>query len=307
MQDSSHEFSGPSQPLTRESGEAMQAFVGRHRDFFILLAVMLAQLLLLSVQITRNHNVRLIQEWTVAIFTPFQKSAQWVIGGTRNSWRHWSGLWSAQQQNAELRGEIASAKTRLQELSARAKEAESLRALLDLKKNLPMESVAADVIGNSPGEHSGAIFIDKGSQAGLTPGLAVITPEGVVGKIVAVFPYSSQVLLITDPSSGVGCMLEKTGTQGVLRGGQKVLPELRYIRNEQAVAPGDRIVTSGLDQIFPRGFAVGTILQVSRGDIFQNVLVQPAASLDRLESVLVAKKPFPEGKETPTESATPKH
>ena len=137
MQDSSHEFAGPSQPLTRESGEAMQAFVGRHRDFFILLIVLLAQLLLLSVQITRNHNVRLIQEWTVTIFTPFQKSAQWVIGGTRNSARHWSGLWSAQKQNAELRGELASANTRLQELSSQATEAESLRAALRGRRQIP--------------------------------------------------------------------------------------------------------------------------------------------------------------------------
>ena len=105
---------------------------------------MLAQLLLLSVQITRNHNVRLIQEWTTAAFTPFQKSARWVIGGTRNSWRHWSGLWNAQQENAALRGEIATANTRLQELSRQAAEADSLRALLDLKKSLPMETIAAE-------------------------------------------------------------------------------------------------------------------------------------------------------------------
>lgn len=293
MQDSSHEFAGPSQPLTRESGEAMQAFVGRHRDFFILLAVLLAQLLLLSVQITRNHNVRLIQEWSAAVFTPFQKSAQWLIGGTRNSWRHWSGLWNAQQENAALRGELSSANTRLQELSRQAAEADSLRALLDLKKSLPMETIAAEVIATSPGDRSGAVFIDKGAPAGITPDLAVVTPQGVVGKIVAVFPRSSQVLLITDPSSGVGCLLEKNGTQGVLRGGQKLLPELRYIRNEQPVEIGDRIVTSGLDRIYPAGFAVGTVTKVSRGDIFQNIVVQPAVSLDRLETVLVVKKPVP--------------
>jgi rod shape-determining protein MreC len=294
MQDSSHEFSGPAQPLTRESGEAMQAFVGRHRDFFIFLAVMLAQLLLLSVQITRNHNVRLIQEWTVAVITPFEKSVQWVMSGTRNSWNHWTGLWKAQEENAELRRELASAQTRLQRFSGQASEAESLRALLDLKKSLPMETVAADVIAASPGERSGAIFIDKGSKAGLTPDLAVITPEGIVGKIAAVFPHSSQVLLITDPSSGVGCMFEKTGVEGVLRGGQKVLPELRYIRNDQSARPGDRIVTSGLDQIFPRGLTVGIVVQTSRGDVFQNISVQPAAGLDRLQTVLVIKKPVPE-------------
>ncbi len=299
MQDSSHEFAGPSQPLTRESGEAMQAFVGRHRDFFVFLAVMLGQLLLLSFQITRNHNVRLIQEWTVAVLTPFEKSAHWVMGGTRNSWEHWSGLWHAQRENDELHRQLAGAQTQIQQLSGQAAEADSLRALLDLKKRLPLETVAAEVIAASPGEHPGSVFIDKGSRAGLTADLGVITPEGVVGKIAAVFPYSSQVLLITDPSSGVGCMLEKTQVQGVLRGGQKVFPELRYIRDPETVAPGDRVVTSGLDQIFPAGFNIGSVVEVSRGDIFQNILVLPSVRLDRLHAVLVIRKP-------PPDSTTPK-
>ena len=307
MQDSSHEFAGPSQPLTRESGEAMQAFVGRHRDFFILLAVLLAQLLLLSVQITHSHNVLLIQEWTTAVFTPFQKSARWVIGGARGSWEHWSGLWNAQQENAVLRGELARDSVRLQELSTQAAEADSLRALLDLKKSLPLETIAAQVIATSPGDRSGAVLIDKGAQAGITTDLAVITPQGVVGKIVAVFPSSSQVLLINDPSSGVGCMLQKTGTQGVLRGGQKFLPELRYIVNDQPVAIGDRIVTSGLDQIYPPGFAVGTVVKTSRGDIFQTVLVQPAVRLDQLSSVLVVKKSPSQDKGIPSKSAPLSH
>ncbi len=294
MQDSSHEFAGPSQPLTRESGEAMQAFVGRHRDFFILVVVMLAQLLLLAVQITHGHNVRLIQEWTVALITPFEKSANWAMGGTRSTWSHWRGLVNAQQENTELRRQLADAQTQIQQLSGQAVEANSLRALLDLKKNLPLETVAADVIAISPGEHPGAIFIDKGERAGLVGDLAVVTPEGVVGKISAVFPYSSQVLLLTDPSSGVGCMMEKTQVQGVLRGSSRVLPELRYIRNPETVSPGDRVVTSGLDQIYPAGFNVGTVVQATRGDIFQSITVQPAVALDRLHSVLVIKKPLPE-------------
>jgi rod shape-determining protein MreC len=304
MQDSSHEFAGPSQPLTRESGEAMQAFVGRHRDFFILLVVLLAQLLLLSVQITRSHNLRLIQVWTVAVMTPFERSVHWGVSTTRNTWNHWSGLWRAQEQNVELRRELAGAQTRLQRLSGEASEAESLRALLDLKKSLPLESVAAEVIAVSPGERSGALFIDKGSESGLAPDLAVITPEGIVGKIVAVFSHSSQVLLITDPSSGVGCMLEKSRVEGVLRGGSGAQAELRYVRNEESVRPGDRIVTSGLDQIFPRGLIVGVVMKTSRGDVFQNILVQPSAAFDRLQTVLVIRKSGPP--ETAAQS-TPGH
>lgn len=291
-----HEFSGPSQPLGREGPEAMQAFVARHRAFFVLLAVMVAQLLLLSVQITRSHNVRLIQLWAVAAFDPFERSLHWVVNSTRQTWRNYSGLWHAQQENKELRLQLVAAQAQIQHLSEQAAQAENLRGLLDLKKSLPLETVAAEVIAASPGERANAIFIDKGANAGLVSDLAVITPTGIVGKIIAVFPYTSQVLLITDPLSGVGCMLERTRVQGVLKGSGQDLPLLHYILNEQPVTIGDRVLTSGLDQIYPKGLLVGTVVQTRVGNIYRTVMVKPAAALDGLETVLVALKPSPEQK-----------
>ena len=100
-----------------------------------------------------------------------------------------------------------------------AGETQRLRTLLDFKNQLAFQTVAAEVIASSPGENSNAIFIDKGSDSGLTTDLAVITPEGVVGKILAIFPHSAQVLLITDPSSGVGVTLAQSRVQGILKGG----------------------------------------------------------------------------------------
>jgi rod shape-determining protein MreC len=304
MHESSHEFTGPTQPLTRESGEAMQAFVGRHRAFFVLVVVLVAQLLLLSVQITRGRNVRLIQVWTVAVVTPFARSVHWTLEGTRHTWNRWAGLWHAEQENSSLRRQVASDQTRLAQLSDQAAETASLRALLDLKKSLPIETVAADVIAASPGERTTAVFIDKGTSAGIRTDWAVITPEGVVGKIVAVFPHTAQVMLLTDPSSGVGCMMERTRTEGVLKGGGRTFPELDYILNEQPVAPGDLVVTSGLDQIYPRGLPVGIVVQTSRGDSYRNILVKPTAPLDRLETVLVVKN---SSSESPPETKAAKH
>ena len=298
MHESSHEFTGRTQPLTRESGEAMQAFVGRHRAFFVLVVVLVAQLLLLSVQITRGRNVRLIQVWTVAVFTPFERSVHWVVSGVGNTWNRWAGLRQAQQENEELRRLLADDQLRLQRLSEQAAQTESLRALLELKKTLPMQTVAAEVIAASPGERSGAVFIDKGKDHGLEADSPVITPAGIVGKIVAVFPSTSQVMLITDPSSGVGCMLENSRGEGVLKGGTANFPKLHYILNEQPVANGEQVLTSGLDQIYPRGLPVGTVVENSRGDTYRDIVVKPAAPLNRLHEVLVVKKSFPE---TPAE------
>lgn len=282
---------GAVQGVGREGPEAVQAFVSRHRAFFILVGVMVAQLLLLSVQITRNHNVRLIQVWAVDALDPFERALHWTVKTTGNSWTSLSGLRHAQQQNQELRAQLDAARSQVLALSEKAREAERLRALLDFKSQLPFQTIAAEVIASSPGERSNAIFIGKGADSALTTDLAVITPSGVVGKIIAVFPHSAQVLLVTDPSSGVGCLLEQGRIQGVLKGAGQGLAQLRYVMNEQAVSVGDMILTSGLDQIYPKGLPVGTVVRTTDGNIYKEITVKPAAPLDRLETVLVVLKP----------------
>jgi len=294
------QFTRPISSIGREGPEVMQAFVARHRAFFILLAVLLAQLLLLSLQITRNQSVRLIQVWGVAAFDPFERSVHWVVKSIRQAGRQYGELRQAQKQNEELRQELAIANSRLQELSERASETDRLRALLDFKNHLPFETAAAEVIATNPGEKASAVFIDKGARAGLSTDLAVIIPAGVVGKIIAVFPFSAQVMLIVDPSSGVGCMLEKTRAQGVLKGGSGNLAQLQYILAEEQVSAGEKVLTSGLDQIYPKGLPVGTVVQVRDSGIYKKIQVKPDVALDRLESVLVVLR-----SRTPKPAPTP--
>jgi len=286
----SPELRASTQPVTRE-GPDMQAFIARHRPVFVLAAVLLAQLLLLSLQITRNHDVRLIRVWAVDAIDPFQRSLRGIADISLGAWRSYRSLLRAQQENQELHTQLVSAQSQIQQLSEQGAESLRLRALLEFKNQLPFQSVAAEVIASSPGENSNAIFIGKGADAGLTSDLPVITPEGVVGKTIAVFSHSSQVLLLTDPSSGVGVMLEKTRVQGVLKGDSQNLCLIRYIMNEEPVSSGEAILTSGLDQVYPKGLRVGTVVRTSAGNIYKNVEVKPTADLNRLETVLVVLKP----------------
>jgi rod shape-determining protein MreC len=284
------ESGAATQPVARE-GPDMQAFIARHRPFFILAAVLVAQLLLLSFQITRNRDVRLIRVWAVTLIDPFERSLRGIADISAKAWRTCHNLLRAQQENQELRKQLVSAQSQIQQLSEQAAESWRLRALLELKNQLPFQTVAAEVIASSPGENSNAIFIGKGADAGLTSDLAVITPEGVVGKTISVFSHTSQVLLLTDPSSGVGVMLEKTHVQGVLKGDSQNLCLIRYIMNEEPVSPGEPVLTSGLDRIYPKGLRVGTVVATSAGSIYKNVEVKPATDLSRLETVLVVLKP----------------
>lgn len=288
---SASEFTRPVPPPVPEGPELVQAFVSRHRAFFILLAVLVAQLLLLSVQITRGQRVRLIQVWAVAVFDPFERALHGLADAVTGAWRTYRELWNAQQQNLELHVALVEARSQIQRLSERAAEAERLRELLEFKNRLPYPTVAAEVIAISPGEGSKAIFIDKGKDAALIPDLGVITPAGIVGKIIAVFPHSAQVVLITDPSSGAGCILERTRIQGILKGGSLNLCEVHYVMNEDSVAVGETVLTSGLDQIYPRGLPIGTVIQIGEGSIYKKIIVKPSAPLNRLETVLVVLKP----------------
>ena len=278
-------------PPEREAPEKVQIFVLRHRAFFVLMGVLAAQLLLLSAQITRNNKVRLIQVWAVAALDPFGRALHAVTDTAAGTWRTYRGLFEANEQNQVLQVQLASARAEIQRLSEQAAEGRRLRELLEFKKQLPFQTVAAEVIATSPGESTQAVFIDKGASSGLTPDLAVITPAGVVGKTIAVFPRSSQVLLITATGSGVASALESSRVQGIVKGAGQNLCELRYVMNETPVAAGEIVLTSGLDQIYPKGLPVGSVRRVGDGNIYKDIQLKPAVALDRLEAVLVVLKP----------------
>ncbi|MGH9454553.1 MAG: rod shape-determining protein MreC [Terriglobia bacterium] len=284
------EIRSPSAPRTREAPEIMQAFMARHVPFFVLFTALIAQFLLLSFQITRNHNVRLIEFWAVSVFDPFERSALGLTDAAFGAADRFQNLWSAQQKNKQLQAELASAHAEIQELSERASENARLRKLLNFKEQLPYEMVAAEVIAASPGVNSSAVFIDKGADSGLTTDLPVITPEGVVGKTIAVFSRTSQVLLITDAASGVGSMLAGSRIQGVLQGGERNLCTLDFVMNEENVSPGIPVLTSGLDRIYPKGLLLGRVVSVGNGNIYKRVDVRPAAAMDHIEDVLVILK-----------------
>ena len=277
-------------PRSPEAPEVMQAFVSRHAAFFLLVVVVFAQLLLLAFQTTRKNHVRLINVWAVTAFDPFERSLSGLGDAVSAAWHSYPDLWRAQRRSKELQDQLAEAQAQVLQLSWEGKENIELRSLLDLQRRLPLRSIGATVIAASPGSNP-AVFIDKGSAEGFAADMPVITSEGIVGKTIAVFRHTSQVLLITSPDSGAGCMLARNGTQGVLKGDGNGMCHLDYIMNSEKVEPGDVVSTSGLDQIYPKGLLAGIVTKVSDGDIYKHISVRPAAALDRLDNVLVVVQP----------------
>jgi rod shape-determining protein MreC len=260
----------------------------RHRPLALLASVVLAQVLLLAFQIKRDHDVRLVRYWAVAIMTPVQRAGTWTFSKIGGVWSGYIGLHNARTENTRLQNELNQLQLRNRELETQATEAQRLSLLLnfhDAHSEAPM--VAAQVIGASADPSSHTLFINRGERDHIRRNLGVITPDGVVGKIVEVFPSTAQVLLINDKDSGVGALFADTRTHGVVKGSADPDPHMDYVVNDEKVPAGETILTSGEDRIFPKGLLIGTVSGTAPAVPFQLIHVRPAARLDRLEDVLV--------------------
>lgn len=267
-------------------------FLGRHRNMVVLGIVLAAQFLGLAVQIKTDQNqTPLIRTWAVAAITPVERLFVHTSSGIRNIFTNYFLLRNVRQENAQLKQQLEESRLGQVRLQEDAAQARRLQALLAFKEQFISDTVAAQVIGTSGSDSSRLIYIDKGTADGLGDNMAVITPAGIVGKVAKAFRTTSQVLLISDPSWGAGAILTASRLQGIVKGTQAGNVQLQYIMADEQVKPGDSIITSGGDRIFPKGFPVGTISEVKPGrDNFLEIKVKPAADLNRLEEVLVITK-----------------
>jgi rod shape-determining protein MreC len=272
----------------------MENLISRYRNVTVLVAILFAQVLGLAVQVkrsTENESTRLIRVWVVNAITPFEKGLVGIQNGTSKLWHSYFYLRGVRQENRDLKQQIEHLRLEQVRLNEDAEQARRLQALLGFKEQFISQTLPAQVIGSSGSEQSRSIYIDKGGHDGIKQDMPVITADGVIGKVLRVFGTTSQVLLIDDQTSGVGAILEKSRLQGVLRGTPAGEIVLEKVTADETIQPGEKVLTSGGDQVFPKGLPVGTVTKVSTGaDLFLNVRVKPAANLSKLEEVLVITK-----------------
>lgn len=270
----------------------MRAFVERYRHLSLLVAVLLAQLFFLAYQIKTASDVRLIRLWAMAAIAPVEKGLNGALDASGSLLENYVVLYDARQESQRLQAELDLTRLRLQELEARAAEARQLAELLELKQSYARAPlVAAQVVGSNAAAPTLTVLINRGREDGLQANMVVLTPDGVAGKVISAFPGVAQVLLITDEKSGVGALVADSRLHGVVKGTGGSLCRLEYIPNEESVTVGAEVLTSGQDQLFPKGLPLGRVTSVRPGEFFQEITVEPAAHLTRLEHVLVLAGP----------------
>jgi len=276
----------------------MESFVVRYRNLLVLLVLLAAQILGLAMQVRRANSgqaadgggVRLIRYWADSLVTPPERILHNSGSGISWLWNNYFDLRHVRQQNADLQKTVDRLRLEQAALLEDAKQGQRLQALLNFQQRYIYKTLPAQVIGSSGTDQSRVFYIDKGKDEGVDRDMAVITPDGIVGKIRDVFSHSSQVLAINDQSSGAGVILETTRIRGILRGNAAGQPQIEDVIRDQRIKPGERVLTAGGDEIFPRGLPVGVVDKVVNDperDGFVQVVLKPAAHLDQLDEVLV--------------------
>lgn len=280
----------------------------RQRTGYLFLVVTLGHILLISAQVQSQSGGRLLETAIFSAFSEVQRGTGGLIGSVRNIWSRYVALRGLRAENESLRDQLAEVQVKLQQEHALAQRTARLQQLLDLRSRVVLPTLAAEVIGGdaSPGLHT--VTINKGEADGVRANFAVISPQGVVGRVLdRPAARAARVQLLISRNAGAGVMIERSRAGGVVVGGGEDPPLLmEYVSNLADVKVGDLVVTAGTDGIYPKGYPVGRVESVERGaGLYRRISVRPVVDFSSIEEVLVVMaSPAPE--ELPAGSPEPR-
>jgi rod shape-determining protein MreC len=259
----------------------------RQRTGWLFMAVVVGHILLISTQVSTRRGVPVLEALTFGMFAEVQRATTGGIGGVRDVWQNYFALQETRQENQQLRTEVAQLRVGLQQERALAEQSRMLQKLLDMKMETPLKTTAAYVIAGGASPDFRTVTIDKGSSGGLKPDMAVISPAGVVGRIILPTSRASKVQLLIDRDAAAGAITERSRAQGVVVGTGTSL-RFDHVPGTADLKVGDRVVTSGIEGIYPKGFEIGQIESFERrGGEFSAVIIRPTVEFSSIEAVLV--------------------
>jgi rod shape-determining protein MreC len=266
----------------------------RQRAPLWLVGLLFTNLVIMAVDARdSNGQQKIVRIWTQTFASPIQSASSKASGATSGFFRQILNFQSIARENEDLKQRLAVAEQELHSARQQASENDRLKGLLGLKEQGQYESVPARVIARDPSVWFNTITINRGSSSGVAINMPVVTGTGVVGRVITVSPWASQVMLLTDEKAGAGAVVGQLGQSGALgsvRGRPDLgLIEMRYVSGLEKVSVGDYVMTTGQDAIYPPGLNVGEVVDVKNGTATQphQILIRPGARLDQLEEVAV--------------------
>lgn len=269
----------------------MESIFHRYRNIIVLLIAICAQLGLLAWQVRSDTDVPMVRVWAVTAVAPVAAAIEGLRNGTTGFFSNYFALRNAREQSRQLRTEVEQLRLENQLLKNELSSAQRAETLAGFQAQNPSKMIGAHVIGATPGVGTKSVLIDRGTQSGVRRGMAVVTPDGIVGNVIEVFPFNSQVRTITDPGFAAGVESQKNHVHGVIKGLGSNTARVDFVPTGQKVEVGEMFYTSGEDRIFPKGLPVGKVTGVHEGSNFQDITVQPTGTETAPEEVLVIIDP----------------
>ena len=262
----------------------------RQRTGYLMLVVVVGHVILISAQVNARPGTSVLENVTLGLFAKVQRLATSVGDGVVGVWTGYVGLRGVRAENEALSQDVAALQLQLQEQRAMAQRADRLEQLLEFRQHLVLPTVSARVIAADATPYFLTLTVDRGTEDGIRSDLAVLAPTGIVGRVVGQpTTRAARVQLLIDRNAAAGALIERTRASGVVMGeGDETSLRMEYVSNLETVWVGDRIVTSGIDGIYPKGFAIGAVTHVAQGvGLYQTIQIEPAAEFSQLEDVLV--------------------
>jgi rod shape-determining protein MreC len=265
----------------------MELLLNRFRNLTVLLLAILSQLVLLAYQVKSNGDVRLIRVWAVTAVTPLARVVEAGRAGVSRFLDDYFVLLDVREENKRMKRDLDRISMENQYLRTELETADRAQALAIFQKHSPSKTVAAHIISNTTDSGQAMVIVDRGSSSGVQRGMAVITPAGIVGKVVNVYPMAAMVLEITHSNFAAGVISQKHRVHGTLKGQDRALVIIDDVQNEQSIDPDEWFYTSGEDGIFPKGLPAGQVAAVRAGKVRKEIYVTPSGFQNGLEEVLI--------------------
>ena len=264
----------------------MDFILGRYRNMSILLLVIFGQLLLLAYQVRSNQEVRILRVWAVTSVAPMARVLENVRTSVHGFFSDYFILIDVREENRRVTGENNRLKLENNFLKTELSTADRAKALIEFKGRSPSNNIAARILFTTTSSKT-VVFVDRGTSDGVYKGMAVITGDGIVGKVLDSFPLGAYVQLITDPMFGAGVFSQKNRVYGTLLGQGHNRCRVDRVQNEEKVEVDEMFYTTGEDRVFPKGLPVGKVVSVSAGPTFKSIEVVPSGMKNGLEEVLI--------------------
>jgi rod shape-determining protein MreC len=267
----------------------MLEFLRRNRVVLTSGSLLLISLLLLSAGARTRQRIDPVASLMREGMRPLQNAVTAAVDGVADTWRMYVALVGVKKENERLRWRILELEQQAVRLAEVEQTDKRLQELLNFRSTVDGSVQAAQIIGRDPQPWFGTVSINKGEADGVHKGMAVVSPFGVVGQTTATSAHTARVLLLTDHNSGIDAIVQRSRARGIVEGTLDSGCVMKYVKRGEDLDVGDRIVTSGLDGIFPKGITIGEVTHVTRGNrgLLQVAEVKPSVPMDRTEEVLV--------------------